>query len=91
MAKLTVTQVAYIVGVNAYTIKRWYQWWESEDVNRLNELVKNGMPSLPKYETVGATKWRYWDEEDVEQLKAFKEWMPHTRNGVMGILNRKDN
>lgn len=88
--KLTASQVAYQVGVSVYTIKRWYKWYEQEDVKKLNELTKQGMPTLPQYETIGATKWRYWNEEDIKQLKKFKEWVPHTRAGVMGDLNKKE-
>lgn len=90
MAKLTTTQIAIEVGVSVYTINRWYKWWNTEDVNKLNELVKNGMPSLPKYETIGTTNWKYWEKKDIEQLKAFKAWMPHTKNGIMGSLNKKE-
>ena len=85
MAKLTMSQVANKIGVSVYTIKRWYKWLESEDVEKLAELVKNGMPVLPKYELVGATKWRYWDENDIEDIIKFKEWVPKTRNGVMSM------
>lgn len=88
--KLTASQVAYKIGVSVYTIKRWYKWYEQEDVKKLNELAKQGMPELPQYETIGATKWRYWNEEDIKQLKKFKEWVPHTRGGVMGDLNKKE-
>ena len=88
--KLTATQIAYEVGVSVYTIKRWYKWYEQEDVRKLNELTEKGMPTLPRYETIGATNWRYWDEDDIEQLKKFKEWVPHTRGGVMGDLNKKE-
>lgn len=48
------------------------------------------MPSLPDYEEIGTTKWKLWKEEDLPQLQKFKEWMPHTKNGVMGSLNRKE-
>lgn len=84
MAKLTASQVSAQLGVTAYTIKRWYNWYENENVNRLNELAKQGMPGLPKYDTVGSMGWRYWEETDIEQLRAFKKWMPHTKNGIMG-------
>ena len=84
MAKLTASQVAYQLGVSVYTIKRWYRWYESEDIRKLDELYKAGMPELPKYETIGATNWKYWEESDVEQLKKFKDFIPHTKNGFMG-------
>ncbi len=91
MAKLTATQVAYKLGISVYTLKRWYKWYETEDVRKLAELVKNGMPVLPKYELVGSTKWRYWDEKDLVELQAFKDYIPNTRGGFMGSLNKKEN
>jgi transposase len=89
MSKLTVTQIASAIGVSIYTLKRWYDWYEQEDIDKLEELKAKGMPQLPAYETIGATKWRYWEEKDIEQLKKFKEFMPHTRGGFMGSLNKK--
>lgn len=80
--KLTASQVAALVGKTSYTIKRWYEWYEQLTTEQLEKYIKEGMPELPKYETVGATQWRYWNEEDVEQIKKFSEWVPHTRNGV---------
>ena len=81
--KLTASQVAAKIGKSVYTIKRWYKWYESLAEEELNKLLKEGMPRLPAYETVGATQWRYWDEEVLPQIIAFAEWVPHTRNGVM--------
>ena len=89
MARLTASQVASLVGVSVYTMKRWYNWYENEDIKVLDELYHKGMPELPAYETIGATNWRYWNEEDVEQIKKFKEFVPHTKNGFMGRLNKK--
>lgn len=80
--KLTVSQVAARVGKTSYTIKRWYEWYEQLTPDELSSYIKEGMPELPRYETVGATQWRYWNEEDVEQIKKFSEWVPHTRGGV---------
>ena len=90
MVRLTAGEVANKIGVSVYTLKRWYKWFEQEDVNKLNELVKNGMPELPRYETVGATNWKVWMEDDIEQLKKFKEFIPNTRAGFMGSLNKKE-
>ena len=89
MSKLTTSQVANILGVSVYTIKRWYKWWETEDANKLNELVKKGMPELPTYEKIGASNWKMWDENDINQLKKFKDYIPNTRGGFMGSLNNK--
>lgn len=92
MAKLTTTQVAMKIGVTPYTIKRWYQFFDeikAYDVRELDKLVKDGMPILPEYETVGVRKDRIWDEEDIKDLKAFKEWVPHTKNGIFQKYKNK--
>ena len=83
MRKLTATEVSYKIGKSAYTIKRWYTWYEQLTESELNKFIKEGMPKLPAYEVVGPTKWRYWDEKDIEQIKKFSEWVPNTRAGVM--------
>ncbi len=89
MEKLITTQIANEVGVSVYTLKRWYRWWKNEDVNKLNELVKNGMPELPAYQKVGNSNWKMWNREDIEQLKKFKEYLPKTRNGFMHSCENK--
>ena len=40
------------------------------------------MPVLPEYETVGSRGDRMWDEDDIKDLEKFKEWIPHTKNGI---------
>lgn len=82
MAILTVNQVAAKINKTSYTIKKWYTWYENLTDQEKEELHKNGMPELPKCETVGPTKWRYWNEEDIPQLRKFSKWVPHTKNGV---------
>lgn len=92
MIKLTTGQVARILDVSPYTIKRWYTFWENlenTDVNELNELVKNGMPALPRYEVAGNRGDRLWDEDDIDELRAFKEWIPKTKNGIFSKYMKK--
>lgn len=89
MGKLTASQVANKLEISAYTLKRWYKWYENEDPKKLEELFKKGMPRLPKYETIGATNWRYWNEQDLEQLEKFKNYIPNTRAGFMGSVYKK--
>lgn len=81
---LTVSEMADEIGVTFWTINRWYKWYENEDINKLNELYKKGMPELPKYQTMGPRKWKIWSEEDIAQMKKFKEFIPNTRGGFMG-------
>lgn len=89
MAKLTASQMAAEIGVSVYTLNRWYKWYNQVSKEKLDELKKKGMPRLPQFELIGSTNWKYWDSGVIEQLKAFKEWMPHTRAGVMSDINKK--
>lgn len=89
MAKLTASQVAVKIGVSVYTLKRWYKWYETEEKEKLDFLFKKGMPKLPAYETIGSTSWKYWDENDIPDLIEFKNYIPNTRRGFMGSLNKK--
>lgn len=82
MAKLTTGQVANRLNISPYTLKRWYKFWESVDVKELNELAKNGMPSLPAYEVIGNRGDRVWDENDIPELLEFQKWIPNTKNGI---------
>ena len=84
---LTVNQVAAQVGKTSYTIKRWYNWYETLSKEQIEEYKKGGMPELPPCEIIGPTKWRYWHQTDIEQLKLFSNWVPHTKRGVMNNLN----
>jgi hypothetical protein len=90
MGKLTASQVANKINKSVYTVKRWYKWYEGLTQEELANYLEQGMPTLPTYETIGATQWRYWNEEDIPQIREFSKWVPHTRGGVMGDLNKKE-
>ena len=81
--KLTASQVAARIGKSVYTLKRWYKWYEDLSEEEKTNLKNSGMPELPRYATVGATQWRYWEETDIEKLKEFSNWVPRTKNGIM--------
>ena len=82
MPKLTASQVAAQLNVTAYTIKRWYQFYENLTPDELADLMNQGMPELPKCEKIGTMGWRYWNMEDLPGLEKFKNWIPNTRNGI---------
>lgn len=94
MAKLTTSQVANRLNVSPYTVRRWYDFWEgllNSDVKKLNELCQKGMPALPECEKIGNRGDRIWNEEDLGALQEFKNWVPHSRNGVfMNYTKRKE-
>ena len=80
--KLTSGQMASKLGINPYTLKRWYEFYNDLDEDEIVELEKSGMPRLPKYEIVGNRGDRIWNDEDLVILEKFKNWVPPTRNGV---------
>lgn len=88
--KLTVSQTAAKVGVTNYTIKRWYKFIEETPMKELIKLQKEGMPILPKCELIGNRQDRVWDEEDIPKLIEFKNWVPHTKNGVFQKYKKEE-
>ena len=46
MAKLTINQIAMQINRTAYTIKRWYAWYESLKPSELKEYINKLPPSL---------------------------------------------
>ena len=90
MVKLTASQVAAKLGVTAYTVKRWYEFYRDLDEEEIKELVENGMPRLPDYEIVGTRGDRIWDEEAIPVLEKFRDWVPHTKNGVFQKYKKED-
>lgn len=89
---LKVTQVARALGISNATLNNWYQWYQDKDF-----VKPDGMPTLP--DPVVATHGkdgsalkvmrRYWKEEDIPALEAFKKWLPRGRNGVMGAFSER--
>lgn len=93
MNKLTTGQVAIRLNVSPYTIKRWYEFWENlanTDVKELNRLCQEGMPALPMCEKVGTRGDRIWNEEDIQMLEEFKNWIPHTKNGIFQKYKKEE-
>ena len=94
MGKLTTGQVANRLNISTYTLKRWYQFWENlkaTDIKELDRLIKEGMPILPDYIHFGNRGDRIWDEEDITDLEAFKNWVPATKNGIFKkYINKED-
>lgn len=79
--QLTSANVANQVGVSSKTLMQWYKFYESD-------LPKpKDMPKLPAYEQDYPRAPRYWYPKDVEQIIAFKEWIPRGKKGIMGEIN----
>lgn len=91
MAKLTASQVASKIGMTSYTIKRWYEFYRDLTPEEIENLVKEwDMPKLPEYEIAGSRGDRLWDENDIPMLEAFKNWVPHTKNGIFKKYKKED-
>lgn len=91
MAKLTASQVANKINVTSYTIKRWYEFYRDLTQDEIENLVNEmEMPRLPEYELAGSRGDRLWDEKDVPLLEAFRDWVPHTKNGVFKKYRKEE-
>lgn len=77
-----IEQVAAKIGVSSATIYSWYLWKKSNPDSELAEL-------LPKYVQNGQKAIRYWNDDDIEKLKQFKNSIVHGRNGIMGDITQR--
>lgn len=80
--KLSIEEVAVLVGSSYKTIQTWYTFKKQNPDNELAKL-------LPDFEQAGPRKPRYWNREDIWKLIEFKNKLPKGRNGVMGSVTRK--
>lgn len=91
--KLTASQIGARIGVNSYTVKRWYEFYKDLDEDEILNLHEQGMPLLPEYEVIKREKRedRLWDEKDVERLAQFRDWVPPTRRGIFSKYKKESN
>ena len=80
--KLTVTEVAVLVGCSVQTINYWYAFKRKEPNNKLAKI-------LPDYTQEGGRQTRYWKEEDIFKLVMFKNSIPRGRNGILGSVTQR--
>lgn len=71
-------KLSQYLNVSVPTINIWYKWYYGDF-----EKPKN-VPELPMFESRGARQTRYWKVEDLPKIKAFKDWLPRGKKGVMG-------
>ena len=72
------------LDITVATLNRWYGWYNDDRFEKPED-----MPPLPPYVQKGVGGKRYWKEEDMKMLHAFKDWMPKGRAGVMGDYNNQ--
>lgn len=82
--KITIGKLALYIDSSVLTISNWYEWYLDDKYKK-----PEGLPELPMYEQNRKGGTRYWNIEDIEKIKIFKEWLPKGRGGVMGDFNAK--
>jgi len=81
--KLTVQEVAVIIGSSVQTINGWYRWKALHPDHELAELI-------PEYTRLpGGRLTRYWNQSDIWRLIQFKKAIPQGRHGIMGDVTQK--
>lgn len=83
MRLLSSTEVAFLVGIAPKTLEVWYRFKRENPDNEYALM-------LPAYKQDGANKPRYWKEEDIEKILAFKDAIPHGRNGLFGNITHQN-
>jgi len=78
------SEVANKVGISVVTLSNWYKWFYD-----LETVTPKDCPGLPEFKQSGFKQPRYWRSSDIEQIKKFKNWIPHGRSGVMGRVSEK--
>ena len=79
MKKITATKISQYLNISVVTLNYWYKWY-----NDSKSVKPKDTPYLPPYEQANPRAPRYWTEDDLYDLKKFKEWIPKGRGGVMG-------
>lgn len=81
---LSASQVCSKLNVSVKTLTNWYKWQADDSF----EKPKN-MPMLPEYYRTHNNGPRFWKKESVKELKAFQEFIPRGRSGIMGEFNQQ--
>lgn len=81
--KLSANKVSQYLDISTVTLANWYKFYNS-DIDKPKD-----MPELPAYEQLHPRGPKYWKQEDLPKLKAFQDWIPKGRGGVMGLYNAR--
>lgn len=76
--RYSASKIAAFLDVSVVTLNNWYKWYYGEFEKPADT------PVLPMYFRASDRGPRYWTEDDLYDLKKFKEWIPKGRRGVMG-------
>ncbi len=80
---MKIEEVAILIGSSVQTINMWYRFKRLDPENEYAKM-------LPNYiQDGGPRSTRYWDEDGLYKLIAFKQAIPVGRNGVLGKITQK--
>lgn len=82
--RITATKITQFLDISVQTLNSWYQWYNNAEFEKPKDT-----PYLPPYEQKHPRAPRYWTEDDLYDLRKFKEWIPRGRGGVMGDHNAR--
>ena len=82
--RITATKITQFLDISVQTLNSWYAWYNDPEFEK-----PEGTPYLPPYEQEHPRAPRYWTEDDLYDLRKFKEWVPKGRGGVMGNHNAR--
>lgn len=82
--RITATKITQFLDISVQTLNSWYAWYNDPKFEK-----PEGTPYLPPYEQANPRAPRYWTEDDLYDLRKFKEWVPKGRGGVMGNHNAR--
>lgn len=80
--RMTVEEVALLVGCSVKTINNWYLF---KSLHPDNEYAK----MLPNFIRNGPRDTRYWNKEEVWKIIEFRQAIPKGRNGILGDATQK--
>lgn len=78
---ISISDVAYVIGVSIQTVKRWIKWYESPEFDKPDDLV------LPEYYFMDKRQTKYFKKSDIGVFKDFKIKLASTHWGVMADFN----
>lgn len=84
MEKITATKISQFLNISTTTLNSWYKWYNDPTFKKPKDT-----PYLPPYSQEHPRAPRYWTEDDLYDLRKFKEWIPKGRGGVMGDCNAR--
>lgn len=79
---LKVEEVSVMIGTSAPAINYWYRFKKAYPDNEYSRM-------LPNFIQNGGRQTRYWKQSDIPKLIAFRDNLPHGRNGVLSPVTQK--